>query len=103
MADEAAHRSFTVFYKDYVNGYHLAGIVVVFQDLLLCLMGGVVCFASGSGVQVVGATARERGLRIDFLSLRVLTVRFGMNHPRAAVVKPAVLVYAVPGNAITGL
>ena len=66
-------------------------------------------------------------MRIDFLSLRVLTapalprldsgpvsstgVTFfrrndglgAEDDPRAAVVKPAVLVYAVPGNAITGL
>ena len=48
----------------------------------------------GSGCRRYGQRA---WLRIDLLGLRVLTVRFGMNHPRAAVVRPAVLVYAVPG------
>ncbi len=48
----------------------------------------------GSGCRRYGQRAF---LRIELLGLRVLTVRFCMNHPRAAVVRPAVLVYAVPG------
>ena len=47
---------------------------VVAGVFLLCRFGWVVgLLISGSGVRVVGATARERFLRIDLLGLRVLT------------------------------
>ncbi len=129
---------------------------VVAGVFLLCRFGWVVgLLISGSGVRVVGATARERFLRIELRGLRVLTApcpappgfrtpqahlrhatgasstrhrrifdtpqahlrhatgasstcagmtpcqargRLGAEgDPRAAVVRPAVLVYAVPG------